>query len=68
MVKVLTPIPVRRERAIAKNWASEGQNVREFEDLFARHFGYSYAVAMSSGRPVCSASTLLASNCCASAG
>jgi dTDP-4-amino-4,6-dideoxygalactose transaminase len=37
------------QRAIDKNWASEGDNVKQFEDKFAAHFGYKHAIAMSSG-------------------
>ncbi len=37
------------EEAIARNWVSEGSNVRLFEANFAKQFGYPYAVATSSG-------------------
>jgi len=37
------------QRAIDKNWASEGENVKEFEEKFAAHFGYDHAIAVSSG-------------------
>jgi dTDP-4-amino-4,6-dideoxygalactose transaminase len=37
------------QRSLDKNWASEGDNVREFEEKFARQFGYKHAVAVSSG-------------------
>ena len=37
------------ERAIDKNWISEGDNVREFEKKFAAKFGYKHAIATSSG-------------------
>lgn len=37
------------QRAIDKNWASEGENVKEFEQKFAAHFGYKHAIAVSSG-------------------
>jgi len=32
-----------------KNWASEGDNVKEFELKFAKKFGYKHAIATSSG-------------------
>jgi dTDP-4-amino-4,6-dideoxygalactose transaminase len=37
------------QRAIDKNWVSEGDNVREFEEKFAGRFGYKHAIATSSG-------------------
>lgn len=37
------------QRVFDKNWASEGDNVKEFEDKFAKKFGYEHAVATSSG-------------------
>jgi dTDP-4-amino-4,6-dideoxygalactose transaminase len=37
------------QRVFDKNWASEGENVREFESKFARKFGYKHAIATSSG-------------------
>jgi len=37
------------QRAIDKNWISEGDNVREFEQRFAARFGYKHAIATSSG-------------------
>ena len=43
----------RINRALDKNWLSEGQNTKEFEQLFADHFGYKHAVAMSSGTGAC---------------
>lgn len=36
-------------KAIQKNWVSEGENVRNFEERFAELFGYKYAIATSSG-------------------
>jgi dTDP-4-amino-4,6-dideoxygalactose transaminase len=39
----------RLERALEKNWVSEGPNVEEFEQKFAAKFGYRHAVAVSSG-------------------
>ena len=36
-------------RALNKNWVSEGDNVKEFEEKFACKFGYKYAIAVSSG-------------------
>ena len=35
--------------ALNRNWVSEGPNVRKFEEVFAKKFGYGYAVATSSG-------------------
>ncbi len=37
------------QRALDKNWISEGDNVREFEQKFASKFGYKHAIATSSG-------------------
>ncbi len=37
------------QRVFDKNWASEGDNVREFEAQFAAKFGYKHAIATSSG-------------------
>ena len=37
------------QRVLDKNWASEGDNVREFEQKFANKFGYKHAIAVSSG-------------------
>ncbi|MCX9014275.1 MAG: DegT/DnrJ/EryC1/StrS family aminotransferase [Candidatus Methanoperedens sp.] len=37
------------QKAIDKNWVSEGDNVREFEKRFAALFGYQHAIATSSG-------------------
>jgi len=37
------------QKAIASNWVSEGENVREFESTFRNRFGYPFAVATSSG-------------------
>jgi len=37
------------QRAFDKNWASEGENVKEFEEKFAKKFGYKHTVATSSG-------------------
>lgn len=41
------------QRALDKNWVSEGDNVREFEQGFARKFGYKHAMATSSGTDAC---------------
>ena len=48
------------QRVLDKNWASEGDNVKEFEDKFAAHFGYKHAIAMSSGTDanICSCTSL----------
>ena len=37
------------QRVFDKNWASEGDNVREFEAKFAEKFGYKHCIATSSG-------------------
>jgi len=37
------------QKVFDKNWASEGDNVREFEAKFAAKFGYKHAIATSSG-------------------
>ncbi len=37
------------QRVLDKNWASEGDNVKEFEEKFAARFGYKHAIATSSG-------------------
>ena len=37
------------EEALARNWVSEGPNVKRFEAGFAQHFGYRHAIATSSG-------------------
>ena len=37
------------QRVLDKNWASEGDNVKEFEEKFAAHFGYKHVIATSSG-------------------
>lgn len=37
------------EAALARHWVSEGPNVRQFEEEFARRFDYPHAVATSSG-------------------
>ncbi len=43
----------RIQASLEKNWVSEGENVREFERLFASHFGYGYGAAVSSGTDAC---------------
>ena len=37
------------QKAIDKNWVSEGDNVKQFEEDFAKLFGYKHAIATSSG-------------------
>lgn len=46
----------RINRALDKNWVTEGDNVKEFEEKFAKQFGYKYAIATSSGTDACIAS------------
>lgn len=43
----------RIHACLEKNWISEGDNVREFEQGFAKHFGYRHAIAVSSGTDAC---------------
>ena len=43
----------RIQACLEKNWVSEGENVRDFEQQFAAHFGYRHAVAVSSGTDAC---------------
>jgi len=40
-------------KALDKNWVTEGENVREFEEIFAKQFGYKHAIATSSGTDAC---------------
>jgi dTDP-4-amino-4,6-dideoxygalactose transaminase len=37
------------QMALDRNWISEGENVKEFEEKFASKFGYKHAIAASSG-------------------
>lgn len=37
------------QSAVDKNWVSEGDSVRQFEQNFAAKFGYKHAIAASSG-------------------
>ena len=48
------------QRVLDRNWVSEGENVKEFEDKFAAHFGYKHAIATSSGTDadICSCTAL----------
>lgn len=46
----------RIKKALDKNWVTEGANVKEFEEKFARQFGYKNAIATSSGTDACVAS------------
>jgi len=41
------------KKALDKNWVTEGENVREFEERFAKQFGYKNAIATSSGTDAC---------------
>jgi dTDP-4-amino-4,6-dideoxygalactose transaminase len=43
----------RIQACLEKHWVSEGENVRDFEHMFASHFGYRHAVAVSSGTDAC---------------
>lgn len=46
----------RIKKALDKNWVTEGANVKEFEEKFAKQFGYKHAIATSSGTDACVAS------------
>jgi dTDP-4-amino-4,6-dideoxygalactose transaminase len=46
----------RIKKALDKNWVTEGKNVKEFQDKFAKQFGYKHAIATSSGTDACLAS------------
>ena len=48
------------QRVLDKNWASEGDNVKELEEKFAARFGYKHAIATSSGTDadICSCTSL----------
>ena len=46
----------RIQKAIDKNWVTQGANVKEFEEKFAKLFGYKHAIATSSGTDACIAS------------
>lgn len=48
----------RIQKAVDKNWISEGENTKEFERLFAEKFGYKYAIAVSSGTAACMAALM----------
>lgn len=48
----------RIKKAIDKNWVSEGDNVKEFEEKFAKKFGYKHAIATSSGTTACMAALM----------
>jgi dTDP-4-amino-4,6-dideoxygalactose transaminase len=41
------------KKALDKNWVTEGDNVKEFEEKFAKTFDYKYAIATSSGTDAC---------------
>ena len=43
----------RINKALEKNWVTEGENVKEFEEKFAKHFGYKHVIATSSGTDAC---------------
>lgn len=43
----------RIKKALDKNWVTEGTNVKEFEEKFAKQFGYKHAIATSSGTDAC---------------
>lgn len=48
-------------KAIDKNWVTEGDNVREFENKFADKFGYKHSIMTSSGTDadICACASLL---------
>ena len=41
------------KKSLDKNWVTQGENVKEFEELFAKQFGYKHAIATSSGTDAC---------------
>lgn len=41
------------KRALEKNWVTEGENTKEFENKFAQKFRYKHAIATSSGTTAC---------------
>ena len=43
----------RIKKALDKNWITEGTNVKEFEEKFAKQFGYKHAIAAGSGTDAC---------------
>jgi len=43
----------RINKALEKNWVTQGENVKEFEEKFAKQFGYKHAIATSSGTDAC---------------
>ena len=43
----------RINKALEKNWVTEGENVKEFEEKFAKQFGYKHVIATSSGTDAC---------------
>ncbi len=49
------------QKAIDKNWVTEGDNVREFENKFAEKFGYKHSIMTSSGTDadICACASLL---------
>ena len=46
----------RIKKAVDKNWVTQGENVKEFEEKFAKLFRYKHAVATSTGTDACIAS------------
>jgi len=46
------------QNAIDKDWITEGENTKEFEQLFKDEFGFKYCIATSSGTSACIASLL----------
>ena len=44
------------QKALDKHWVTEGENVKEFQEKFAKQFGYKHAIATSSGTDACLAS------------
>ena len=39
--------------SLEKNWITEGENVKEFEERFAKQFGYKHAIATNNGTDAC---------------
>lgn len=43
----------RINKALDKNWVTQGVNVKEFEEKYAKQFGYKHAITTSSGTDAC---------------
>jgi len=43
----------RIKKSLDKNWVTEAENVKEFEEKFAKQFGYKHAIATGTGTDAC---------------